>query len=241
MASLWRGGGGSHSSVLHVTSWCSNRAETFFWINPDCLAVASYLIVGVVLGKKVGVEFKKNQITSFRGRYSATFCIYSPQVKRSQFTMQRSTRCLAAIADWTSAPAHKRGVFPTTCLLSSPLISVVFIHLDAEAGGRRDAETKHSPSNSAGPTPTMMMERGSEEPCVKKKKQNEGQSAQIVQTGLFACLFSHKPSGRNKNRWMGDRTNYLALFDIFDHFSPLRDATLDKSTTFKSSRGGLKR
>lgn len=121
------------------------------------------------------------------------YLAYLPQVKWFQFTMQRSTRCVSSIADWTSVPAHKQRHFRRPAS-SSPLASIVFIHLDAEGGRgerggrrRRDTETKHSPSNSAGPTPTMMMERGSVEPWTSGGKKQT--NAQIVQTCLFVCLF----------------------------------------------------
>lgn len=47
---------------------------------------------------------------------------------------------------------------------SSPLSSAVFIHVDMK-NERPDAKMEHSPSNSAGPTPTIIMERGSDAAC----------------------------------------------------------------------------
>lgn len=173
---------------------------------------------------------------------------YLPQVKWFQFTMQRSTRCVSSIADWTSVPPHKQRHFRRPAS-SSPVASIVFIHLDAEGGRggrrRRDTETKHSPSNSAGPTPTMMMERGSVEPWTRGGKKIRRTNAQIVQTGLFVCLFSHKPSGRSKNQWTRDwKKNYLTFVDISYNFFPSqkhKERTIDKPAAFKTVRGGEKR
>lgn len=49
---------------------------------------------------------------------------------------------------------------------------------------------KSSPSNSAGPTPTIMMERGSEAACVGKTNS---------QFGVFALAHEDKPSAESNN------------------------------------------
>lgn len=84
-------------------------------------------------------------------------------------------------------PVHKRPVTGGDLLLSSPP-SCLFIW----TWKMRDVipKLKSSPSNSAGPTPTIMMERGSEAACVEKTNN------QFV---MFALAHEDKRSAESNN------------------------------------------
>lgn len=168
---------------------------------------------------------------------------YLPQVKWFRFTMQRSTRCVSSIADWTSVPPHKQSHFRRPAS-SSPLASIVFIHLDAEGGRggrrRRDTEMKHSPSNSAGPTPTMMMERGSVEPWTRGVKNKKDRLRLFRLVCLYVCSHTNhlgeaKINGRGTEKKQFDVCwHFLQFFPSQKH----KERTIDKPAAFKTVRGG---
>lgn len=119
---------------------------------------------------------------------------YLPQVKWFQFSMQRSTRCVSSIADWTSVPPHKQRQLPTTCLLLSCRLHRVY------SSGCRGWEGWEEATWYGNKTLTIKLSwshtddddgEGQRRALDERGKKIRRTNAQIVQTGLFVCLFSH--------------------------------------------------
>lgn len=202
---------------LHVTSRCSNRAQTFFqivWLSPDIWSRAQFAVRRL--------EFPK-------------YFAYSPQAKRFGFTKQRLTRCGSPIADWTSAPLHKQRYFRRPA--SSSSLSCLFIWTRGPTG---DVLRKRSTHRRTRPVPRRRWWwRGAARSPGWRQR-----GAHIVQTAWRVRWFSRKTA---RETWKIDgRGAEQAVWrsrPLFS-FSQHKDGTVDEPLNIwimldKEGEGGV--